>query len=218
MSRPRSPQLTTTSYALLGLLAMKPWTTYELAQHMGRSLARLWPRAVSKVYEEPKKLAELGLAHARSEHVGRRPRTVYAITPKGRRALRAWMSQPGRGPVLEFEALMKVFFAENGIRDDTLAALATIAEWARTDRNEHLAVASAYAAGKGMFPERAAQTALTGRFLFEFNDLVLRWSKWAASVAEQWPDDPARAEPDRRIFTHVARRAAAEPPPLDEPD
>jgi DNA-binding PadR family transcriptional regulator len=208
--------LTTTSYALLGLLAMRSWTTYELAQHMGRTLARLWPRAVSKVYEEPKKLAELGLANARSEYVGRRPRTVYSITPKGRRELRTWMRTPGRGPVLEFEALMKVFFAENGTRDDTLAALASIADWARADRKEHLTVASAYAAGQGMFPERAAQTALTGRFLFELNDLVLRWATWAAAAAEGWPDDPALAEPDRRVFTEVAGRAAAEPPPLDE--
>ena len=46
-----SGRLTTTSYAILGLLAIKPWTTYELAQQMDRSLRRIWPRAKSKLYE-----------------------------------------------------------------------------------------------------------------------------------------------------------------------
>ncbi len=48
--------MTTTSYAILGLLAIRPWTTYELTQQMQRSLSRFWPRAESKLYEEPKKL------------------------------------------------------------------------------------------------------------------------------------------------------------------
>ena len=38
-------ELTSTSYALLGLLAVKPWTTYELAQQMDRTMSRFWPRA-----------------------------------------------------------------------------------------------------------------------------------------------------------------------------
>src|SRR5579884_104645 len=106
--------LTRTSYAVLGLLAVKPWSTYELAQQMERSLGRVWPRAQSKIYEEPKKLVAHGLAGAATERVGQRPRTVYAITPEGRRALAAWLAEPGEGTVLEFEGLLQVFFAENG--------------------------------------------------------------------------------------------------------
>src|SRR3989440_1164812 len=121
--------LTTTSYAILGLLAIKPWTTYELTQQMDRSLGRFWPRAQSKLYEEPKKLVAEGLARASKEAVGRRRRTVYAITPKGRRALAAWLTEPGAGPVLEFEQLLKVFFSENGTKADALATLAATAEW-----------------------------------------------------------------------------------------
>jgi DNA-binding PadR family transcriptional regulator len=102
-----STNLTTTSYAILGLLAIQPWSTYELAQQMERSLGRVWPRAQSKLYEEPKKLVAHGLAKASVEQVGQRPRTRYAITPKGRRALATWLREPGAGPVLEFEQLLK---------------------------------------------------------------------------------------------------------------
>src|SRR5436309_13332803 len=112
-----TPPLTTTSYAVLGLLSIKPWSSYELTQQMDRSLGRFWPRAVSKLYEEPKKLVSHGLARASTQRNGQRTRTVYTITLKGRRALAAWLQQPGDGPVLEFEQLLKVFFAENGTKD-----------------------------------------------------------------------------------------------------
>jgi PadR family transcriptional regulator AphA len=69
-------ELTTTSYAILGLLAVQPWTTYELAKQMEVSLHNFWPRAERKLYEEPRKLVARGLAEMSRETVGRRPRTV----------------------------------------------------------------------------------------------------------------------------------------------
>ena len=122
MSRPA--RLTTTSYAVLGLLAVRPWSTYELTRQMDRSLGRIWPRAVSKLYEEPKKLVEHGLAWGREESVGDRPRTVYSITRAGRRALAQWLAEPAAGPVLESEHLVKIFFSDQGTREDALATLA----------------------------------------------------------------------------------------------
>ncbi len=40
---------TTTSHALLGLLAVRDWTTYELAKQVKRSLSWFWPRAERKL-------------------------------------------------------------------------------------------------------------------------------------------------------------------------
>ena len=126
-----APALTSTSYAILGLLAVKPWTTYELARQMDRALGRFWPRAESKLYEEPKKLVAHGLARASSEMVGKRRRTVYTITAKGRRALAEWVPTPGAGPIVEFEQLIKVFFAEHGTKADLLATLAGVRDMER---------------------------------------------------------------------------------------
>ena len=56
--------LTTPSYAILGLLSIQPWSTYELAQLMRRSLHFVWPRAESNLYAEPKRLVEAGMATA----------------------------------------------------------------------------------------------------------------------------------------------------------
>jgi len=203
-----SRPLTTTSYAILGLLAIRPWSTYELTQQMDRSLGRIWPRAVSKLYEEPKKLVAAGLARAGKEAFGRRSRTRYSITPKGRRALAAWLTEPGAGPVLEFEQLLKVFFSESGTREDALTTLAATSEWAKARSRESLEVGRRYMAGDGPFPERAAQLELTSRFISDFYALVGEWAAWATGVVETWPDDPRDADVDPLELAETVRRAA----------
>jgi DNA-binding PadR family transcriptional regulator len=186
--------MTTTSYAILGLLAVKPWTTHELVLQVDRSLRRVWPRAQSKLYEEPKKLVVHGYARATDDSVGRRRRTLYTITPKGRRALAAWLSEPGSGPVLEFEQLLKISFADSGTKADILANLDAARAWVVEQNEESLAAGRAYLEGRGAFPERAALNLLMGRFLTDFYVTVSRWVEWASAVVEDWPED-VRAAP-----------------------
>ena len=205
--------LSSTSYAVLGLLSIKPWSSYELTQQMDRSLGRFWPRAVSKLYEEPKKLVSHGLARASTEQNGQRTRTIYAITAEGRRALAAWLQQPGEGPVIEFEQLLKVFFAENGTKADTLATLRSAQEWAKARCAESAVVGERYAEGEGLFPQRLPELQLAGRFITDFYLLVLDWARWAASVVESWPDDPRQATHDPQVIAETvgrARRAATD--------
>jgi DNA-binding PadR family transcriptional regulator len=192
---------------VLGLLSIQPWSSYELTQQMDRSLGRIWPRAVSKLYEEPKKLVTNGLARASMEQNGKRSRTVYSITPKGRRALAGWLQEPGDGPVIEFEQLLKVFFAESGTKNDTLGTLQAAQAWAKARCAESLEVGERYLAGEGPFPERLPELQLSSRFLTDFYLLVLEWSRWAAGVVEKWPDDPRKAEYDADELAETVNRA-----------
>lgn len=205
MSR-RADDLNTTSFAMLGMLAIRPWSTYELAKHVDRSLRPLWPRARSNLFNEPKKLVAHGLAVAAEEPVGRRPRTVYTITPAGRRALRRWLGTPGEGPVIEFEQLLKVFFADQGTKADALAAVATIQAWARERNRENIEVARGYLVGSGPFPERAAVLSVVGRFHADFADMVAAWADCAEKTIDAWPDDPGKAKPDWRFLKQLAQR------------
>ena len=205
MSR-RSADLNTTSFAMLGMLAIRPWSTYELAKHVDRSLRSMWPRTRSNLFNEPKKLVDHGLAIATDETVGRRPRTVYTITPAGRRALRDWLGSPGAGPVLEFEQLLKVFFADHGTRSDALKAVATIKDWARQRNAENVSVARSYVAGTGAFPERVAVLCVVGRFHADFADMVNAWADWASATIGSWPEDPGAAESDWTFMKRLARR------------
>jgi PadR family transcriptional regulator AphA len=210
-------ELTPTSYALLGLLAIKPWTTYELAQQMERSLSHIWPRARSKLYEEPKKLVAHGLARATESSVGRRRRTVYAITPKGRRALAAWVAEPGDGPVVEFEQLVKVFFADQGTTADVRRQLDAARAWAHERSRLNVEVGRAYLEGRGPFPERAAVLLLVSRFLDDLLETVDRWAEWAADVVADWPDHPRDAPVDWDAMAVTQRHAEHRVARFDDP-
>ncbi len=150
-----------------------------------------------------------GLAKASTEMVGKRPRTVYTITAKGRRALAEWVPTPGTGPVLEFEQLIKVFFAEHGTKADLLATLAGVREWSDERLGAGAHVPQAYLDGKGPFPERLPWLLLVGQFLLDFHLMVERWADWATDIVETWPDDVTAAQPDRTTLELQARVASA---------
>jgi PadR family transcriptional regulator AphA len=181
-------ELTTTSYAVLGLLALKPWTAYELSQQMQRSMAFIWPRAERAIYDEPKNLVAHGFARAASEPTGNRPRTVYRITPKGRRSLASWLDQPSAAPAFESEAMVRSTFAEFGDREALLATIAGLR--AHAERLHHGAetVVHDYVEGLAPFPDRTHIVALNGRFILDYIAMVRRWTDWATAVVETWPD------------------------------
>jgi len=104
---------TTTSYAILGLLSVRDWSTYELAKQVRRSLRWFWPRTERKLYDEPKRLVADGLATATKQYTGQRPRTVYGITEQGREQLRRWLDEPPATRSMEFEGMLKLFFSDS---------------------------------------------------------------------------------------------------------
>lgn len=202
-----SRALTTTTFGVLGLIAVRPYSTYELAKAMGLSVGRVWPRAESKLFEEPKKLVEHGYAVGREEKIGRRPRTVYSITAAGRRALAAWLGEPGAGPALEFEGLVKLMFAEHGKRSDALETIARARAWAVDMNAANIAAGRRFAKGDGRHEDRRATTLLMGAFLTDFYALVAQWADWAAAEVENWPDDIASHRIPSEMTQAVLARA-----------
>jgi PadR family transcriptional regulator, regulatory protein AphA len=203
----RVPTLTTTTYGVLGLLAVRPYSTYELAKAMGLSVGRVWPRAQSKLFEEPKKLVQHGFATAEDELVGRRPRTVYTITRAGRRALAAWLAEPGDGPVLEFEALVKLIFADHGTKSDALATIARTHAWAVEMNEGNIAAGEKFVERDGRYAERRATTLLMGAFLTDFYALVAQWADWATVEVSGWPEDIASHRAGPEVSREVLARA-----------
>lgn len=207
------PELTTTSYAVLSLLALRSWTTYELAQQMKRDLHWFWPRAESNLYLEPKKLVAHGLARAEKRYRGRRPSTVYRISPAGRRALAGWVRQPGNpGPVLEFEAIVRVLASQVvGVED-----LRKVLESVR-DRVEEFVEfgerqGAEIATTGGPFPDRTHIIALVHGFMDVYVDSVHRWSLWALEEVGRWrdtaPDDEKLKRARKLLLTPVAEVGA----------
>jgi PadR family transcriptional regulator, regulatory protein AphA len=173
---------TTTSYALLGLLALRSWTTYELAKQAQRSLNWFWPRAERKLYDEPKHLVDAGLATARSETTGKRPRTVYAITRSGHRELARWLDEPAAARAGEFEAMVKIFFADAG----DLGQLRTTLRRVQDEAQERVRALADMAANPPAFPERLHLSALTLRLQLDQERAVLDWATWAQEQVDGW--------------------------------
>jgi DNA-binding PadR family transcriptional regulator len=217
-------ELSTTAYAILGMLAIRPYSPYELIKQFDRTLGRVWPRARSKLFELPKRLVKAGYARTSAGATGNRRRTIYTITAKGRRALAAWLEEPGGHPELEFEQLMKVFFAEQGTKAAAVTNLKAAQEWARADLAEHATVGRGYLERTGSYPERLPQLVLTGTFLSELTLLVERWSTWALGVVEEWPDDLAEAAPNLEALEEITQKVErameaqrAQPPETTSP-
>ena len=183
---PDARPLTVTSFAILGLLAVRPWPTYELAKQIRRSLSHLWPRAESNLYAEAKRLVIGGNAVARREQRGDRLRTVYRITPKGRKALRQWLDTPGGEVRLESEPLLKVFFADQGSKADLLETLRAIGSAALVQQEALRRMAEEYRDGAGPFPERLALGVLALGLVWEHLEATVAWSQRAVDAVESW--------------------------------
>jgi PadR family transcriptional regulator, regulatory protein AphA len=201
--------LSPTSHAVLGLLSLRRWTTYELAKQVQRSLGWFWPRAERKLYDEPKRLAAAGLATAEREMTGARPRTVYAVTGNGRRALRRWLDEAPAPPTLEFEGMVKVFFADGGTLDQLRATLTAIAETADARVVELEGKVDENAAGDVPFPARLPLNTLALRFHLDHERGIAAWARWALEQIADWrsPTDPGPWDYRQAIARH-GRRAA----------
>jgi len=192
-------ELSSTSYALLGLLAVRPWTTYELANQTKRSLRFFFPRAERHLYAEAKRLADGGLARSEEAFTGRRRSTTYAITPAGRRALQKWLRTEPAPPVLEAEVLLRTFFADSGRQQDLLAALETARQQAIVAQGELAAMARQSLDGEAPFPERASVGALGLRFVTDFHRLVEQWATWASDEVATWTHPDGRGWDGARV-------------------
>jgi PadR family transcriptional regulator, regulatory protein AphA len=202
--------LSTTSYAVLGLLALRSWSTYELTRQMKRGLHYFWQSAESGVYQEPKNLVAHGLAKAELSHVGRRPRTVYTITPEGREALRDWLSVEPAPAHLALEALVKVWFGEQGTKEQLLSAIESIRGDATGLLHHAAGLAREYLGEAPPFPERLHVNTLVFKFMWDYAETVARWSDWAANEVSKWPSVAQEASAD--AVYEVLRKAAAGPP------
>ena len=193
--------MTATAYALLGLLAIQPWTTYELTWQMERSMRRFWPRAESNRYRAVQALVQHDLAEVRVEKVGRRRRRVYTITDDGRTALQEWTREPGALPVLEFETLLKVFFGEHSTKQAVLDHLQRIVDWAEETLSNGREIAASWGTpGDDPLPNRLPQVTLIFPFVWQHSAMIGDWARWAASIVDSWPEDPSLWPGDRSVF------------------
>ncbi len=204
MSRSR---LSATSLTILGLLALRPWSAYQLTQQVHRSLRYMHPSSERNLYAEPKRLAAAGLVRIRQEAVGRRSRTIYEITPAGRDTLRRQMTTPPRPPQLEFDAMQRLVFADQGSKQDLLATLDATSRQVDELLRGVMEQLRGYQADGGPFPERLHLIMLFSRFYVDYLLLLRHWTALAAREVADWPTTKNLGLTDgtRQIFEDLLR-------------
>jgi DNA-binding PadR family transcriptional regulator len=106
-----SSRLNPTAASLLGLLAMKPRTGWELYAAFEESIGQFWSMTRSQVYRELLAMAGRGLVEFGS--AGPRERRLCTITSAGRAAFLAWIARMPGEELIRFPLLLTVFFGED---------------------------------------------------------------------------------------------------------
>ena len=104
-------ELSSTAYVILGMLRTEPRSGYEIKSAVDNSTRFFWAASYGQIYPELRRLSEAGLVKGEAEPRGGRKRTVYRLTPAGRKELRRWLEQPPETFELRDEGLLKLFFS-----------------------------------------------------------------------------------------------------------
>lgn len=96
-------------FAVLGIIAQKPSTGFDLRREFEVSESVIWPAPQNEVYRVLRDLRSEGLAQIVAK--GARGKQVYAATDAGRKALSAWLLSP-TDYTLRYEPVLKACFLD----------------------------------------------------------------------------------------------------------
>src|SRR3954469_25835830 len=104
-------ELSATGKVILGMLAARPRSGYEIKQLVDSSARFFWAASYGQIYPELKRLDDAGLIAGADASQGARQRTVFKLTAKGRRAAKEWIAREPQVFELRDEGLLELFFA-----------------------------------------------------------------------------------------------------------
>ena len=100
--------------AILGLLAIRPMSGYDLSRSYRRALQQIWYAPLGQIYPTLRNMQRDGLLRVTVKVQHDRPnRKVYSLTSEGRGLLVMWLSQPAVLPRMHHEFIHKLFLLGN---------------------------------------------------------------------------------------------------------
>ncbi|GEL17513.1 PadR family transcriptional regulator [Pseudonocardia asaccharolytica] len=169
-------------HALLGLLAVRPSSGYELAKAFEGDLGRYaWQAGHTSIYPELGKLAERGLVEV--THEGPRGSRTYAVTPEGRDELRTWLLTPPRQAAkVRNERVLRMFLLSVLDPADALEVLRRITEHTAAEAAELRRIRSD--AGPVVAPGAEGFGQLAAEYGLRQYEAVHSWALWAIEQLE----------------------------------
>ncbi len=102
----------TNSFALLGLLSLKPMTGYTMKNWVDKSLSHFWKTSYGQIYPTMNKFIRDGLVTVETvENEKGQASKLYTITEKGSLELLQWLQLDNEDINVRDETLLKLFFS-----------------------------------------------------------------------------------------------------------
>lgn len=163
---------TAVTWAVLGLLGLRPMSGYDIKGAVDRTIRHFWAASYGQIYPELKRLEEADWIRGSDEGRGGRARRVYTITARGRRELLGWLNGHETRIEMRDESLLRLIFADSLPREDALGLLIA--------RREGYRQMLAYLRQGGTNPD------------LPFVDLVYRWAVDYCEWGIEWCDRQER--------------------------
>ena len=176
----------------------------------------VWPRAESNLYAEPKKLIAHGYACTHPEPRGKRPRTVYTITPCRQEGCPPTGSgHPPRSRVGKAESMVKFHFATGSTKEQLLANIHEFCQHAVARWQAVAEIFRPNPQGNEPFPNRTHLNVIPGRLLLETARLQAEWADRTIEEIEKWDSTTG---PQDQTSTLAALKSESPPePPESQP-
>jgi DNA-binding PadR family transcriptional regulator len=199
--------MTTLRYALLGLLARKPLSGYDLKKRMEERVGFFWSARHSQIYPELARLEREGMVtHKVVEQSDRPDKKVYEATSAGLAALKEWVTAPVNPRPARDELVLKAYslwlaepeealalFREQERRhEEQLRQYEEIRAWMEREWKGDLERLDS--------PKSASYAALRRGILYE-----REYAEWCAWVADRLEKNLSGKSPGR---SHRRRRAS----------
>jgi DNA-binding PadR family transcriptional regulator len=106
------PYKSSTTYAILGLLTIKPMSAYELVKFSKETIGFFWNESYGNIHKNLKNLLDEGWVDLLQDQSDPRGKKTYAINLAGRQQLGDWLASPPEEVLLRDELLLKLFVSE----------------------------------------------------------------------------------------------------------
>ena len=111
----------TAEFVVLGMLSHTPMTGYDINKAVKTRMGSFWDIGYSQIYPTLRMLEKEGFITKRVEINEREQnRKVYSITNEGTLKLQSWLKEPAKPETFKFEALLKIAFGDQVIKDEII--------------------------------------------------------------------------------------------------
>ncbi len=206
---PDKPDPVTLQHALLGLLARRPLSGWEILKRFGRSVVFFWNAKRSQIYSELRRMEARGLLTSQvTVQQGRPNKRHYEITAAGEEALKGWLDRPTAVAPIKDEMLLRTFYADLLPTERAVLYLRRHGGEHRRVQEEFEGIKAQLEARHGSLSATADDALASGYLVLEqgirYERMYAEWCEWAAAELERRGSrsrDANAAEPADFIMT-----------------